>query len=197
MLTVTSLLACILAFDEVSLIQTNGSSADAPYFVTQYTPAPTGTIVAGPKRSFAKFFSGSGSKPVRFVAAADIDGDDMDEYVVIREKAATGAAIVTVHSQPTTFGSKQPKPATSFVASGSPKLTGDGAITDVGSIAFDATPGDELVFLRDYADGRQEVEILGAPTEKKQSLGASLARVVVAVPGGERVRAAFGVGTQA
>lgn len=121
------------------------------------------------------FYKSSGKRPARFVFGADIDGDEVDEVVVLKEELDRGGRYrLYVRRAPKVLDGSVGK----VLASTAKKALGDavshGEIIAMCAIDVNADGIDEVAMIRQVSDGGQRLEVLALPTGKKQPLDAPL-----------------------
>src|SRR5262245_19423200 len=107
----------LLASESVSLARSDLASASEKMFLTGHAEHAFATdALAAASASYPKFFAAAGKRPVRFVCAADVDGDGNDELIVVRERVAKNKLTLHVLPAPNALGSKLPKAAAAYTA---------------------------------------------------------------------------------
>lgn len=117
-----------------------------------------------------------GNRPVRAMFGADIDGDELDEVVILREELDHGGRYrLSVHRAPQDFGDNVGKSIATSAKNelGSADLFG--AIVAMGAVDLDGDGVDEMALVREVSDGTQRLEVRRLPSGKKDDLGDTLA----------------------
>jgi hypothetical protein len=162
----------------LGLAQFNQPKPAQPLFLSGHGATPSSFDATAAKVSYKQFFAGAGKWPIRFVFTADLDGDLDHEVVVIREKVKKQSRLdLSIVAPPSEVGAKKPKTIASFAAGAIGDFVDHGEGRVVAACSIDASPaiGDELVIVREFADGRQALEVFALPKVKKQLLGLPLA----------------------
>lgn len=136
-------------------------------------PIQTSNSVGGPSTGLAfgfgideKFVPFAGSKPFRLAFGADIDGDLLDELIVLRERVTDGRYQLSVHVPPLLPGDDSSKP------SGRSKMQTIGSRPQFGRIVaacgidVDGDFVDEWMVIRQTDNGDQRLEVLRLPDAK-------------------------------
>lgn len=191
---ISLLLPCCLATDGLVQTRVDLASKNGAMFLTEHGPAPSETsAMGGTIASFLKFYQDAGKNPVRYQCSADVDGDQLDELVVLRERVSDGKVTLLVVEPPSKVLVKAPKISTSYT-SGLSSNSLQGEIVGLGRIDIDWDRKDEILLIRSLADLTRRIEVHSAPSQKKASLGAPLLSITLAsVPKDHAILDAFGV----
>lgn len=169
------LLPLALAFgstDQISMVHPH-PDGKKPLRLEVHEPF-NGWNLSDPAASDKKFFRSDGSRPVRFVFGADVDGDGYDEIVVIQQRMKKNDRYeLRVHSAPKKLGKDVGKPLAiaGKAALGAPST--HGKIISAASIDGDGDGFDEFMLLRQSSDGVQRIEIRSLSLAKKPDVSVS------------------------
>ncbi|MFG0320713.1 MAG: hypothetical protein ACF8XB_25795 [Planctomycetota bacterium JB042] len=125
--------------------------------------------------SDATFYKSSGKRPARFVIGADIDGDEVDEVVVLKQELDRGGRYrLYVHRAPKALDGSAGKviASTKKKELGSPSTKGE--VVSMCAVEVDADGVDQVAVVRQVGDGSQRLEVFPLPQEKKAKLGAPI-----------------------
>lgn len=191
---ISLLLPCCLATDGLVQTRVDLASKNDAMFLTEHGAAQSETTALGTTiASYLKFFQDGGKNPVRFQCSADVDGDQLDELVVLRERISDGKVTLLVVEPPTKLLEKAPKISASYTSGLSADVL-QGEIVGLGRIDINWDRKDEILLVRSLADLTRKIEVHSAPTHKKASLGAPLLSISLAsVPKDHSILDAFGV----
>ena len=151
------------------------NSAKGKMELWAHLPATPHTTVPTAYASDESFHKAGGKRPVRFVFGADVDGDTVDEVVVLKEELDRGGRYrLYVHRAPKKLGHDVGKvlASTRKDALGSSTLFGE--ITAVAAVDVNGDGVDELAMIREVGDGTQRLELRKLPAGKKKKIGEPL-----------------------
>ncbi len=180
-MSILALVACLALFqlpvaDHVVLIHTDVTTKKRPMLLHSHSASGTATnFVGGIDASNTHVGRANGKHRIVAVLAADRDGDDVDELVVVRtRKNKPGAPLeLRVHRMPTKIGDPLRTPLASAKQDVG-IVSGDGAAIRFCAADLDGDGIDELLVVRAFDDGRRSLEVRRLPAVRNGRLGAPL-----------------------
>lgn len=185
--------------DNITLVRANAANAKQPMSVWSYQNTGPTTDFFGILNQCTAKVKGiglGGNNPVRFAFPANLDGDEDDEVVFLRESKQSHQLQLFAYRRPVKIWDKLGKPFAKSKANDIGKATGQGAIVAAGALDYDGDGDDELMVLRDLTFSRT-LEIRAMPQGVNKPMGNPFASDIDF--GGqslnEEVLALFGVDT--
>ena len=176
------MIACIVALalgqstDEMGILRKLGFSDKGTLSISIHEPIGPNDVVPPVKAFDPSFYKAGGNQPARFVFGADVDGDTVDEIVVIKEQLKHGGRYrLSVHAAPGFLSSDLGKPIASAHKDSLGSALTHGAIIGASSIDTDGDLVDELLLVRQASNGVQRIEVRKLPKKKHKELGPAIA----------------------
>lgn len=168
-------LAADTAKDELALVRVVPGSDGKLALRIHLPPGQAGSTLGAALASDDSFFSLAGAQPVKFVFAADADGDGVDELCVLRHAASDKQKLLRlkVHAPPTSYEGEIGKPLSTSKKGSLPRFAKKpkvGAVAAAGAGDSDGDGVDELWLVVHGENDVESLEIRALPVTKNEPL---------------------------